>query len=893
MKPLGFLSGFPYSNAQAVSSDGSIVVGSGNPVNGGNAVRWVKGAIERLLPLGRDTAANAFGVSADGTVIVGRSSDGVIQHAVRWANGTLTDLGLLPGGARGWSVAKDVSADGQVIVGTGDSNLGSQAFRWENNRMTGLGLFGGRFESDANAVSGDGTLIVGYGTTASGTEAFVWDATHGMRNLKEVLSEDYKLDLAGWRLEEATDVSSDGTTIVGRGINPQGKPEAWIARLAGPCPTNQLPTIDPIADLTLDEDALDQTILLTGITSGSANERQTLTVMATSDNPALIPNPSVIYASPAATGTLSFRPLPDANGTAKIAVRVNDGSEENSTTTSTFTVTVRPVNDPPTINSIGNPLIQDCAVEHTIQLSGISAGPPNESNQVLSITAVSSNPSVVPHPKVEYSSPSAVGWLILVPVPNSRETVQITVRVNDGGGTENGGVQETNITFTIMVDCQVVNTPPVVEITRPLDRTIFQLREPILIEAKASDREGQVQRVEFYVDEIWQAASSSAPYAFTWSDTTKGGHVLKARAVDQAGLIAESAPVRVAVGDACEQGPISRVALLRNVDGPEIETLLDYLFDLGVNAVSIAAAEASFANLSQLDLAIWYDNGALGLSEREVELFEQLALANIPLYFIGDALLASMPRLGESVGSRWSQLLHLRPKTVPNAPSQIIIEPARTVAGDEEIIRKVIQNGIAGTVVNFVYPLLAQGGEQTGLDGEIILGRADGLDVIVAFQESGAGRGLTQTFPVTGGTDELSLAERKKLFQNAVWWLLEFCVCDNLNLLPEDGTSPKVVEIGEEITLTIDVKLSGGCEALSVAVSNKLPPGVEFQSARSSRGDWNYTNGVVTFYLGRLPRGAEERLEVIVRATQPGSFTAQCKVRSLNERSGSLPDNEI
>lgn len=48
------------------------------------------------------------------------------------------------------------------------------------------------------------------------------------------------------------------------------------------------------------------------------------------------------------------------------------------------------------------------------------------------------------------------------------------------------------------------------------------------------------------------------------------------------------------------------------------------------------------------------------------------------------------------------------------------------------------------------------------------------FDVLVANEQQGTGmRTLTQPFQVWSGTNEVSLAERKRLFQNAVWWLLQ------------------------------------------------------------------------------------------------------------------------
>ena len=77
----------------------------------------------------------------------------------------------------------------------------------------------------------------------------------------------------------------------------------------------------------------------------AANETQTLTVTASSSNTGLIPNPTVTYTSPNATGSLGFTPVANANGTATVTVTVNDGQAANNTVVQTFLVTVNAVND--------------------------------------------------------------------------------------------------------------------------------------------------------------------------------------------------------------------------------------------------------------------------------------------------------------------------------------------------------------------------------------------------------------------------------------------------------------------------------------------------------------------------------------------------------------------
>jgi len=61
---------------------------------------------------------------------------------------------------------------------------------------------------------------------------------------------------------------------------------------------NDVPTLSDPADAAISEDALLQTVPLSGIAMGAANEGQTLTVTASSGNTAIIPHPTVTYTSP-------------------------------------------------------------------------------------------------------------------------------------------------------------------------------------------------------------------------------------------------------------------------------------------------------------------------------------------------------------------------------------------------------------------------------------------------------------------------------------------------------------------------------------------------------------------------------------------------------------------
>ena len=50
--------------------------------------------------------------------------------------------------------------------------------------------------------------------------------------MKDVLTTEYNIDLAGWTFYSATGISFDGLTIVGDGLSPNGLNTAWLIDLA-------------------------------------------------------------------------------------------------------------------------------------------------------------------------------------------------------------------------------------------------------------------------------------------------------------------------------------------------------------------------------------------------------------------------------------------------------------------------------------------------------------------------------------------------------------------------------------------------------------------------------------------------------------------------------------
>ena len=215
-------------------------------------------------------------------------------------------------------------------------------------------------------------------------------------------------------------------------------------------PVNDPPTLDPISNRTLNEDAGQQTNTLTGISSGATNEIQTLTVTASSSNPALVPTPTVTYTNGSPTAILRFTPATNANGTALIAVTVNDNGASNNLVTRTFTVTINAINDPPAISGLTNISAQEdvpVAVPFTI---GDLETPPS----LLVVTATSSNTNLVPNTGLLLDGAGTNRTLLIVPSSQQSGTATITLSVSDG---------VTNSTKSFILTVAPVNDPPTLD----------------------------------------------------------------------------------------------------------------------------------------------------------------------------------------------------------------------------------------------------------------------------------------------------------------------------------------------------------------------------------------------------------------------------------------------
>ena len=113
------------------------------------------------------------------------------------------------------------------------------------------------------------------------------------------------------------------------------------------------------------------------------------------------------------------------------------------------------------------------------------------------------------------------------------------------------------------------NIDPVVSITSPATGTSFAVNDPVSISVNASDTDGSIAKVEFFIDGTKAGEDNSAPWQYSWN-ATAGTHQITARATDDKGAQKTSDPITLSVTAATPVPPA--VSVTAPVNGSVITT---------------------------------------------------------------------------------------------------------------------------------------------------------------------------------------------------------------------------------------------------------------------------------------------------------------------------------
>ncbi|MRR56674.1 MAG: DUF4347 domain-containing protein [Deltaproteobacteria bacterium] len=249
---------------------------------------------------------------------------------------------------------------------------------------------------------------------------------------------------------------------------------------------NDVPGFNKGGDQVVNEDAGAQTVSgwATALSKGPANESsQTINFVVTNDNNGLFSVQPAVDAS----GNLTYTPASNASGTALVTVAIHDsGGTANggvdTSATQTFTITINPVNDAPTVVEPGLiPVTEDIASP----ITGISFADTDAGGASVAVTLSTdsgtlsaSNGGGVTVSGSGTASLTLAGAISNINAfivgngvsftsdANSTSSVTLTVQIDDGGNAGAGGQMTASDSTTLIVSA--VNDAPTVTVPATL-----------------------------------------------------------------------------------------------------------------------------------------------------------------------------------------------------------------------------------------------------------------------------------------------------------------------------------------------------------------------------------------------------------------------------------------
>ena len=238
-------------------------------------------------------------------------------------------------------------------------------------------------------------------------------------------------------------------------------------------------------------------------------------------------------------GSFIYTPTADYFGPDSFTYVANDGA--TSSAPATVSINVVPVNDAPSFTAGPDLHINRGAPAQTLLnwASNFRAGPDNEADQALTLSATILNPELF----AVLPSLGTNGTLTYTLAAGATGSAQVKLVLRDSGGTNNGGVDlSLEKSFTIFI-----NTAPIVSIVSPPNGNALLFPATFSVIAQATDLEGPVTNVQFRLNNAFFTNIATGPFYFVMSGSPVGSYAFQAIATDDRGLTATSSVVTILV----------------------------------------------------------------------------------------------------------------------------------------------------------------------------------------------------------------------------------------------------------------------------------------------------------------------------------------------------------
>lgn len=226
-------------------------------------------------------------------------------------------------------------------------------------------------------------------------------------------------------------------------------------------PVNDEPSFTKGPDISALEDAGAHSIgnWATQISAGPNEASQSVVFQLTNTNNALFTGQPSIDSS----GRLTFASAPNRHGAVTVSVTLKDNGGrtnggDDTSPLQTFTLTITPVNDAPSLTLGPDPSTSEDSATVTVPGFVMSTDPgPFEAGQTFTFLVTTDSPAKFASGGAPSISPD--GTLTFRPAPDANGVAGIQVRARDNGGTSNGGI-DTSPPVSAQITINPVNDVP-------------------------------------------------------------------------------------------------------------------------------------------------------------------------------------------------------------------------------------------------------------------------------------------------------------------------------------------------------------------------------------------------------------------------------------------------
>ncbi len=307
------------------------------------------------------------------------------------------------------------------------------------------------------------------------------------------------------------------------------------------------------------------------------------------------------------------------------------------------------------------------------------------------------------------------------------------------------------------------------------------------------------------------------------------------------------------------------------------------LDQIGVGHVRVPRELASPALLRGFKAMVWHPAHEHPTLDSELAMLEALVREGIGLYAIGRQIAGSFAASDVALRDRWADLVNVN-ATVPIALSGAITWPPEWTSHP-------VLSGIVGTIGPIVSSEMVLGGLPR--NNAVVLGR-QGAEALLVVSHETFPRVVTQLFSLGANEGEFGSRDHRRLFQNALWWILGKPLCPFPLTLEVTSSSEENGLSSDSVAYKILMRRTGDCSISGSMLKVTLDPSVDVAHVNSNVGRWERTPEGGVLRIGSTQGDVREaRLCLVLQRQSSGFVTNRFAAQTFLNLEVGEPDLEI